>query len=228
MLDAHPSSATNMLYDLELFLSLLTSILLFILATPVRNVTLSPDTLFDKSCYHTLHFYMVWSPPVTWHIPAWQIYVRQVHIMQMCIACWWWLAPGKGVVFFLGSSSVCWPTGRCRRMYLGVWQLPKYLLPTFSRIKTAGWILLHVPLWRSCSTASRFQPGDTRYGCLDWYMFVKQSTAVEEDLPCFQSSLPLYHLIGLVSPDQTHPALAQECRHHLALCGAVIVPCPTV
>lgn len=56
MVDAHPSSATNMLYDLELFLSLLTSILLFILAIPVRNVTLSPDNLFDKSCYHSVHF----------------------------------------------------------------------------------------------------------------------------------------------------------------------------
>lgn len=57
MLDAHPCSATIMLCDLELFLSLLTSILLSILANPVRNLTLSPDILFDKSCYHSQHFF---------------------------------------------------------------------------------------------------------------------------------------------------------------------------
>lgn len=48
--------ATNMVYDLELFLSLLTFILLFILAIPVRKVTLPPDTLFDKYCYHSQYF----------------------------------------------------------------------------------------------------------------------------------------------------------------------------
>lgn len=104
MLDTHSSSATNMLYDLELFLSLLTSVLLFILAIPVRNLKLSPDTLFDKSCYYSQHYFTHWSPPVIWHISAWQIYIT-VHTMQTCIACRWWLAPGKGIVFFLDSSS---------------------------------------------------------------------------------------------------------------------------
>lgn len=53
MQDAHPSPTTNMLYDLELFLSLLTSVLLITLAIPVRKLTLSPDNLFDPSCYHS-------------------------------------------------------------------------------------------------------------------------------------------------------------------------------
>lgn len=29
--------------------------------------------------------------------------------------------------------TLCWPRGRCRRRYLGVWQLPKCLLPVISR-----------------------------------------------------------------------------------------------
>lgn len=57
MLDAHPCSAATMLCDLELFVSLFTSIFLFTFANPVRNLTLSPDTLFDKSCYHSQHFF---------------------------------------------------------------------------------------------------------------------------------------------------------------------------
>lgn len=55
MQDAHPSCATNMLYDLELFLSLLTSVLLITLAIPVRKLILCPDTLFDQSYYHFQH-----------------------------------------------------------------------------------------------------------------------------------------------------------------------------
>lgn len=53
MQDAHPSPTTNMLYDLELFLSLLTSVLLITLAIPVRKLTLSPHNFFDQSCYHS-------------------------------------------------------------------------------------------------------------------------------------------------------------------------------
>lgn len=53
MQDAHPSSATNLLYDLELFLTLFTAVLLITLAIPIRKLTLSPDTLFHQSYHHS-------------------------------------------------------------------------------------------------------------------------------------------------------------------------------
>jgi len=123
MLDAHPSSATNMLYDLELFLSLLTSTLLFILATPVRNLMLSPDTLFDKSYYHSLHFLhgMITSSDLAHscmaNLPKTCLHHAKVHSLLVVAGSWKGSCALPWQQRFL---TLRWPAGRCRRRYLRV------------------------------------------------------------------------------------------------------------
>lgn len=82
----------NMPCDLELFASLLTSILLFILATPIRYLTRSLDMLFDKSWVAIPSIlYVAQSSLMTWHTLEWQIYIRQCHTMLVCIVNGGWL-----------------------------------------------------------------------------------------------------------------------------------------
>lgn len=126
--------------DLELFASLLTSILLFIFATPVRYLTRSPDMLFDKSWFAISSIlYVAQSSLMTWHTLEWQIYIRQCHTMLVCMVSGGWLL----------EREQCWSLAVCdsgmanshvQDEVRGCLTTVRNLLPVLSRIKTVIWV----------------------------------------------------------------------------------------